>query len=275
MGCTVEIGGATAAEGRAIERLFHARDRRFSRFRQDSELTHVNRAAESVLRVSPDFASMLELALEAAAHTDGAVEPTLGEAIESAGYDRDFPDLEARSEPARPGAPGRWRSVRVVGQLLSRPPGLRLDLNGVVKGQTVDEALALIEGDGFVSAGGDYAGRGSRAVALPANGAVQVIRGALATSGRSRRRWLRAGVWQDHLIDPRTGSPAISPWEEVTVAAATCLQADVAAKAAYLRGEDGPRWLDDLGLAGRFLRPDGAVFLTAAWRRSLGERVAA
>jgi thiamine biosynthesis lipoprotein len=275
MGCEVEVGGATVSEARAIERLFLDRDHRFSRFRDDSELTHVNEAEYRVIQVSPDFAAMLALALEAAVHSAGAVDPTLGEAIEAAGYDRDFASLEPRPEPAWPGPGGRWRSIRLRGQILSRPPGLELDLNGVAKGHTVDEALALIEGDGFVSAGGDYAGRGSRAVALPGGDAVQVTRGGLATSGRSRRRWLRGGVWQDHLIDPRTGSPASSPWLEVTVAAATCLQADVAAKAAYLLGADGPRWLDDRGLSGRFVEPDGRVVLSALWQQSLGEQAAA
>jgi thiamine biosynthesis lipoprotein len=268
MGCTVELGGPAAPEALEIERLFHDRDEQFSRFRENSELSWINRAPEEILAVSDGFAEMLARALTAAASTDGLVDPTLGEAIRSAGYDLDFEKLTPRPDPASPGPPGRWRSVRLAGRLLRRPGGLQLDLNGVVKGQTVDDALALIAGDGFVAAGGDYAGRGSFDVALPAGGAVRVTHGALATSGKTTRRWLRAGVWQHHLIDPRTGSPAMTPWEEVTVSAVTCLQADVAAKAAFLLGEDGPKWLDRRGLAGRFLRADGKAFLNAAWRRA-------
>jgi thiamine biosynthesis lipoprotein len=268
MGCTVELGGPTAPEALEIERLFHDRDEQFSRFRENSELSWINHAPEEILAVSDGFAEMLARALTAAASTDGLVDPTLGEAIRSAGYDRDFEKLTPRPDPASPGSPGRWRSVRLAGRLLRRPGGLQLDLNGVVKAQTVDDALALIAGDGFVAAGGDYAGRGSFDVALPAGGAVRVTHGALATSGKTKRRWLRAGVWQHHLIDPRTGSPAMTPWEEVTVSAASCLQADVAAKAAFLLGEDGPKWLDRRGLAGRFLPADGEAFLNAAWRRA-------
>ena len=212
---------------------------------------------------------MLERALSAAAATNGLVDPTLGEAIESAGYDRDFEVLEPLAEPARPGDPGRWRSVRLHGTWLLRPRGLKLDLNGVVKGQTVDEALALIGDMGFVSAGGDVAARGSLDVALPKHGAVQLRRGALATSGTATRRWLRGGRWQHHLIDPRTGRPAVVPWEQVTVSAASCLQADIAAKAAFLLGHGGPAWLDERGLAGRFVRPDGEAVCSAAWLRSV------
>ena len=59
-------------------------------------------------------------------------------------------------------------------------------------------------------------------------GAVRLVSGGLATSGRTKRRWLRGGVEQHHLIDPRIGRPATSRWDEVTVCGATCLAADVA-----------------------------------------------
>jgi thiamine biosynthesis lipoprotein len=275
MGCMVELGGSTMDEAREIARLFHDRDRQFSRFQEDSELSRINRTRGEILAVSDSFAEMLELALEAAARTDGLVDPTLGEAINSAGYDRDFEELQPQPGAAGPGLPGRWRSVHVAGRLLRRPVGLQLDLNGVVKGQAVDDALALVAGEGFVSAGGDYAGRGSFDVALPAGGAIRVTRGGLATSGGTKRRWLRAGVWQHHLIDPRTGRPAETPWEEVTVSAATCLQADVAAKAAFLLGDAGPEWLDRRGLAGRFLRANGSAFLNGSWQRTAPAEMAA
>jgi thiamine biosynthesis lipoprotein len=159
--------------------------------------------------------------------------------------------------------------------VLFRPRGLLLDLNGVVKGKTVDDALQLIAGgDAFVSAGGDLATRGPLDVALPGGGAVRVVAGALATSGTAKRRWLQEGVWQHHLIDPRTGCPSDSPWFEVTVTAATCVQADVAAKAAFLLGFDGPRFLEERALAGRFLGRSGGVVCTSSWPSSLATREA-
>jgi thiamine biosynthesis lipoprotein ApbE len=60
----------------------------------------------------------------------------------------------------------------------------------------------------------------------------------------------------------------------VTVSAGTCLQADVAAKAAFLLGSDGPDWLDAHGLAGRFLLTDGLPLLNETWRRSVAVPVA-
>jgi thiamine biosynthesis lipoprotein len=264
MGCDVVVGGATAAARGEIERLFGERENMFSRFRPRSELNRVNDAAGTIVEVSAPFAAMLELALRAARMTDGLVDPTLGAALAAAGYDRDFSELTPSADPAEGGACGRWRSLRLRRTLLYRPRGVRLDLNGVVKGKTIDDALALIDGDGFVSAGGDIAARGAVDVALPDGGAVRLLKGALATSSVAKRRWLRAGVWQHHLIDPRTGRPCDTPWQQVTVSAATCLQADVAAKAALLLGDDGPRCLARHGLAGRFYRGEGDA-VSVAW----------
>jgi thiamine biosynthesis lipoprotein len=86
-----------------------------------------------------------------------------------------------------------------------------------------------------------------------------VVAGGLATSGVLSRRWRRGGRERHHLIDPRTGRPSDSPWRAVTVSGDSCLAADVAAKAAFLLGEDGPDWLDERGLPGRFLGSDGIV----------------
>ena len=137
----------------------------------------------------------------------------------------------------------------------------------------VDEAVDLIAGPGFVAAGGDIAVRGESVVGLPGGGVVALGRGGMATSGTTRRRWFRGGVLQHHLLDPRTGSPARSRWLEVTVAGPSCLHADVAAKAAFLHSDDGPDWLDERGLPGRFHGPDETV-VNSAWRDAM-EPVAA
>jgi thiamine biosynthesis lipoprotein len=269
MGCEIAVAGASPDGVLRIEALFDRRDGLFSRFKPDSELNRVNGAHGRVVRISPLFASALRAALDAAAATGGLVDPTVGSALEAAGYTVDFPRLEPDPLPPGPGVPGSWRSLRLAGPLLFLPRDVKLDLNGVVKALAVDDSVGLLDGDGFVSAGGDLAARGELDVALPGGDAVRLVRGALATSGRSARTWLRGGRLQHHLIDPRTGLPADSPWEQVTVCAGTCLVADVAAKAAFLLGEAGPEWLDERGHAGRFLTSAGDEVMNEAWRRSL------
>jgi len=264
MGCEVVVSGANAA---AVAEVFARWEDTFSRFLPDSELSRVNASSVPALKVSPLFARALAAALDAAAETDGLVDPTLAAALESAGYDRDFPLLGDRAEPAGPPTPSRLVEVRLDGLILRRPPGLALDLNGVVKSLAVDEAAGLLHGDGFVSAGGDLAVRGPVDVGLPGGGAVRVLQGGLATSGVATRSWRRGGEEQHHLVDPRTGRPSTSPWQQVTVSGASCVAADVAAKAAFLLGDAGPDWLDARGLPGRFVARDGSVVPNGSWRR--------
>lgn len=274
MGAEVVVQGATAEELDAIEALFAEWDAVFSRFRPDSELNRVNRDPSPVVVLSRPFAFALRAALEASESTGGLVDPTLGSAIEAAGYDRDFLLLAGDQRPLGPAVPGCRHSLRLSDRLLSRPPGTTLDLNGVVKSLAVDSALELISGNGLVAAGGDLAARGGADIGLPADGALHLVAGGVATSGTTKRRWRRGGELQHHLIDPRSGRPAVSRWDEVTVAAESCLAADVAAKAAFLLSDDGPAWLDERGLPGRF-RAGGELVANDAWIHALGEPLAA
>jgi FAD:protein FMN transferase len=256
MGCEIVVGGADTDACYAIEALFDERDRTFSRFRAESELNRVNAGSGRAVRLSADFASMLALALEVARQTDELVVPTLGAELKAA---------EDGQEPAFE----QSRVIGLIGRYVFLPAGVQIDLNGVVKSKTVDDALALVRGNGFVSAGGDIAVRGGAVVALPAGGSVQLVRGALATSGTDKRRWLRRGVVQHHLIDPRTGGPSSARWLQVTACGATCVAADVAAKAAFLLDDAGPEWLNARGIPGRFVGTDGSVQTNDAWQRSL------
>ena len=115
MGVRVRVGGATAAEAAAVRDLFEEWEQAFSRFRPGSELSRVNRHAHEVVVVSPLFAHVTRVALRAAASTAGRVDPTLGAAIEAAGYDRDFPALPGDAPLAAPAQPGCWRRLRLDG----------------------------------------------------------------------------------------------------------------------------------------------------------------
>ena len=273
MGCEVVLPDGVAVDG--VRALFDERDRRFSRFLENSELSLINATPLGVALVSEDMASMLAAALDAAHATGGLVTPAVGGAVLAAGYDRDFPALPADGIAVDPAVVPSLDSLSLRGRMLLRTETIVLDLNGVVKGRTVDDALSLRGGEGWVSAGGDLATSIPVTVGLPSGGSVTVYKGGLATSSIGVRTWRRGGLLQHHLIDPATGSPAVTPWRDVTVAAATCLAADVAAKAALLLGPAGPSWLDRRGLAGRFVDAQGAVTVNESWRTAVPERRAA
>jgi thiamine biosynthesis lipoprotein len=272
MGCDVVLSDDRAeTEAHA---LFADRDRRFSRFVDGSELNLINARALGVAILSTDFAQMLELALRVARSTGGLVTPTVGAAVEAAGYDDDFDALPADGEPIAPAPVPHIDSLALRGRVLLRTEPALLDLNGVVKGKTVDDALAL-QDRGWVSAGGDIATTEPVQVGLPGGGTILLREGGLATSSVAVRTWRRGGATQHHLIDPATGRPSRTPWRDVTVAAHNCVAADVAAKAALLCGSDGPSWLDRRRLPGRFVDGRGAVHVNQAWRDATPQPLAA
>ena len=137
MGCEVVVGGATDSELKQVREHFAERDQMFSRFRADSELNRVN--AVRVAALSPEFARTLAVAFAAAVATDGLVDPTVGAAVEAAGYDRDFDLLEPSSAQAAEASVPGARSLRVADAFVHRPLGTTFDLNGVVKSLAADD----------------------------------------------------------------------------------------------------------------------------------------
>jgi thiamine biosynthesis lipoprotein len=195
---------------------------------------------------------------------------------------------------AEPGAvtvrtiPG-WRSVSVdvAAGKLTVPAGVQLDLGATVKGWAADCSAAKIAdrlGCGvLVSLGGDTAVAGPppaeagwpirvQDTTLPLedsqDGPSQVVSiraGGLATSSTAARRWHHGGDVLHHILDPRTGLPAAPVWRTVSVAAATCADANTAATAAIIRGHRAPAWLTSLNLPARLVSVEGTITTVANW----------
>ena len=260
------------AFGRATEgvrSIFAREERRFSRFRGDSELCRVNAAAGSWIEVSPPMAEVIALAVSAWRRTEGRFDPTLLGAMLAAGYDRDFDELLAGARMAlHPVAhAGRAAEIELEGSRVRIPSGVGLDLGGIVKGWTVDLAVdaalaaglpwLLVEAGGDLRLAGAPPGGGLEIAvedpeALDAEvGRVVVSGGALATSSVTKRAWATDA---HHLIDPATGAPSAGPVLQATVWAPRCAEAEVASKDALLLG---PAYLEH-GAALLVLR-DGRV----------------
>jgi thiamine biosynthesis lipoprotein len=89
--------------------------------------------------------------------------------------------------------------------------------------------------------------------------------GGLATSSTTVRRWRRGELELHHILDPASGRPAAEHWRTVSVAAATCVDANIASTASILRGEGAPSWLERLALPARLVALDGSVTRTGGW----------
>ncbi len=79
------------------------------------------------------------------------------------------------------------------------------------------------------------------------------------------RRWVRDGVEQHHIIDPRTGAPARTPWRLATVVADTCVDANIASTAAIIRGVRAGPWLVERALPARLVANDVSVVRVGRW----------
>ena len=272
-----------------------ALDAACSRFRDDSEVVALDRLPQwrgrtGPVKVSPLLAEAVGVALRAARATDGDVDPTVGGAMSAAGYDRDFALVRPNGPAVRltvHRVPG-WREVQLDEQarLLSLPAGVRLDLGATAKAWAADRAAERIAAElgcgVLVNLGGDIAVAGPG----PADGwqirvqdvtgrpedpptgpaaVVAIHSGGLATSSTAARRWRRGGDVLHHILDPRSGLPTAPVWRTVSVAAATCTDANVASTASVIRGEAAPSWLVSLGLAARLVAESGAVRTLGGW----------
>ncbi|HET6810839.1 MAG TPA: FAD:protein FMN transferase [Acidimicrobiales bacterium] len=291
LGTTAEIlttdPGAAGSAAITLDRGLEWIDLLASRFRADSELSRLNAARGGTFPVSADLAEALGVALRAARLTEGAVTPTVGAAMVALGYDRDFAALPSdRPGPLPPMAPvPPWEAVVLdePGRTVRVDAGVQLDLGATAKAWAADRiaarAAAAVGCGVLVSLGGDVAMAGDAPLGgwsigladrcdTPARDTDEVVivaTGGLATSGTASRAWRREGRVIHHLVDPRTGRPAAPCWRTVTVAAGSCVDANIAATAAVVLGPDAPGWLSERCLPARLVSTSGAVTAVGSW----------
>lgn len=258
-----------------------------SRFLPDSEVNRLQREARSdePVRISAQLLELLQVALRAARLSNGAVDPTVGNAMCRIGYDRDFSSVVdgVDGDLPAPHPVAGWRSVVVDPEesTVAMPTGTSLDLGATAKAWAADRAARSIASrldcGVLVSIGGDVAVGGE---APPGGFAVgiadvcgdpcssltmAVASGGIATSGTGNRHWRIGGHPVHHLVDPATSLPVVTPWRTVSVAAGSCVDANTASTAAMILGGRASRWLDEHRLPSRLVRSDGSTVVVAGW----------
>lgn len=257
-----------------------------SRFRPASELAHLNRKAGQWVPVSPVLWDVLQHALAAARASAGLVTPALLDALEMAGYDRSFeyllPAGASAPHPATIGSRRNpdddWQAIELDPRTHSIrvPADMPLDLGGIAKGWAAQQALQrlAVHGPVLVNVGGDIAVSGPwrDGTRWPIGvmdplapeqqlDVLMVATGGVATSGREYRRWQLNGVWQHHILDPRTRQPAATDVLSATIIAPSACEAEMAAKVTLILGSGaGLDWLEErTALAGLLVLEDGTV----------------
>ena len=263
-----------------------------SRFRINSELSCLNRSADQTIPVSPTLWDVYQLSLWADEFSNGLVTPTILDAMLEAGYEHSFESLSRN----------QWTSMSpllesvhplstVVADAETRtitlPHGVHLDFGGVAKGWAAHQAMQKLKefGPCLVNAGGDIAvsspRRDGRAWKVGVSNPFEpdknfdilhVKQGGVASSGRDRRVWRRNGLLQHHLIHPLTGQPVETNVLRVTIIASTVMEAEAAAKTAFILGADqGLEWIEAHSFAGIILMETGEAFHSQSMQEYIGE----
>ncbi len=260
---------------------FEEWEQALSRFRPGNELDRLNRSNGLPFPVSKTLWEVFRAARTAEQFTGGLVTPTVLDALVEAGYASSFESLpflqtghsKAFASPVSSGPSGLivWD---VPTRSLVLTDSIHLDLGGIAKGWAAEQAVRRLScyGPVLVNAGGDLAISGllSDGKAWPVGiedpfnpdthfETLKLSLSGVATSGKDYHRWLKDGLWQHHIIDPRTGLPADTDILAATVVAPTVMEAEAAAKAVVIMGSlAGLEWLEaDSGLAGVLVLENG------------------
>lgn len=239
---------------------------RYSRYRDDSFLSEINRVAATGGRIEVDAetSGILDYVATCHAESEGLFDVTSGVLRKAWKFQQaTLPD------------PGEIRSLvdcvgwhRLTWQrpwLIFSEPGLELDLGGAVKEYAVDRvAQLLLEAgisSGLVNLGGDIRvigpqpdGTGWRiGIRHPRQpgrfiGTFALAQGAMASSGDYERCLVVEGQRYGHVLNPKTGWP-VRHLASVSVLADFCVVAGSASTIAMLKETEGPEWLDSLGVS--------------------------
>jgi thiamine biosynthesis lipoprotein len=266
-------GGRATAEAVARIESWAAR---LTRHSSTSDLSILNADPADEVSVRPTLAAALRAGRIATESSEGLTDITLLDArLAAEGANGGQPGAVPEAGASRAFdwsiAPGRHGSG-----IVRRPPGLRFDLDGVGKGWIADRALRFLAAwpSVVIDADGDLAIRCAAgrtwevavddprapdtSLAVLRLTATHGVPGrwGVATSGISIHRWTVDGQARHHLIDPRSGLPAVTDVIQATVVASSALRAETLAKAAVIAGS----WAG-LALLER-ARVQGAVILT-------------
>jgi thiamine biosynthesis lipoprotein len=269
--CEVHVAGVEEAGARATLAAVAGEaariERKFSRYRPAGAVHEINSAAGRPVRVDAETARLLDYADRLYSLSQGRFDITSGVLRQAWRFDGGDGVPEAAAIAAVLQRVG-WQRVRWENPIITLEPGMEIDLGGIAKEYAVDRAATLIAsgiGRALINFGGDLLAIGAsaeqegwrvgiEALDAPdrAAGVLRLARGALATSGDTRRFVLRAGKRYGHILDPRTGWPVTDAPRSVTVAAPTCTEAGMLATFAMLQGAQAEEFLAAQGEAIRY-----------------------
>ena len=264
-----------------LDSLFGEANRSMSIFDKGSLLSRINRGEEQV--ADRHIIRCVEEALRVSALSDGAYDITIGPLVEAFGFAGKDPNYTIPVDSLLEFV--GYKKIRLEGDcILKSDPRVRIDLNSIAKGYTVDLAASLIEEYGFknylVDIGGEIVCRGTNpqgqrwgiGVETPFEGnysttgehittIVRISGVGMATSGNYRNFHTDPnGNKFTHIIDPRTGQNTASSLLSATVIAPSCMTADAYGTMFIALGLEASREVAEReGIAALFIYDDGGT----------------
>ncbi|MBI1967154.1 MAG: FAD:protein FMN transferase [Gemmatimonadetes bacterium] len=250
-----EDGAARVAARAVYDRIAELEDK-MSDYRPESEVRRLPSCGAAPLAASAELYTVLARALDLAARTDGAFDPTVGPYVALWRDARRTGRLPSRDALDSAAARVGWRKVRLnpaTRAVCLEAPGMRLDLGGIAKGYILDQALAelrrhgvtraLLEAGGDILVGDAPPGEPGWRIAVPGAGpalaarAAALANAAVATSGDTEQFVVIDGVRYSHIVDPRTGLGLTNRLQSAVVAP-DGITADGLATALTVLGEE-------------------------------------
>ncbi len=235
-------------------------DGMLSNYRPTSELSQVNRfAAERPVRVTPEMFDLLSACLGYSRASEGAFDITVGPLMKVWGFYRGTGRM-----PERPAVAGALEEIGYQKVVLDPEErtvrftraGVELDPGGIGKGYAVDRMVSVLKDNGvesaMVSAGGSSIyGLGSPGtggsgwevdirdpkIATKAAAKVTLKNESMSTSGSYEKFFRVNGKVYSHIMDPRTGYPAMGMLS-VSVIAPRTLDSEAWTKPYFILGRE-------------------------------------
>lgn len=235
-------------------------EQKFSRYRNDNIMHAINTAGGRPVTVDDETAQLFDFADTCFHISDGGFDVTSGVLRRAWQFDGSD-NVPTRQRVGQLRKLIGWQKVTWRKPVIRMPRDMEIDFGGIGKEYAVDRCAMLVMNESsanvLVNFGGDLRATGPHADGAPwvvgvervhdaqLTPVLDVVRGAVATSGDARRFLLKDGVRYSHILDPRTGWPVRNVPRSVTVLDDTCVQAGLLATLAMLQGESAERFLED------------------------------
>jgi len=246
----------TALAAREAKRIEH----KFSRYRPDSVVSHINCADGAAVEIDDETYRLLNFANTCFSLSNGLFDVTAG--VLRKAWRFDGSDNVPEEDTVTPLLANiGWQRTQLTETHFTLPPGMEIDLGGIGKEYAVDKVAGSIKASypgisTVVNFGGDIQVTERRRLDKPwligienpvsasdTSTIVKIYQGGLATSGDARRFLLKNGKRYSHILNPFTGFPVENPPRSVTVAADNCTQAGLIATLSMLQGAQAKSFL--------------------------------